>query len=454
MKKLLLIAASALFTVGTFAQDNAGENQEPTWTLTVKRTDVEPNGDGDVYTMTATGTQVDGCDAYSVTVPLDVVGTNKPAKYWLTVTYTSADGATTYSAAYSKSAYQLQAPAEPITLTVGAYLQGGKNIRAVYSINNYCIGDANYRALAVFEPTAGGNPVSCYFNAPRTGRNEFKPAGSINYASTTVQYITGASVNAFSFSQNKVEQGIYIVGLDYSTPMMTIAKAETIELPIVESAPRVAFRPFVCAADVIIPDGLWVYTLTYDPAKPAELKAVPYEMTGRVLPANTPVILKASVKSIWTGDTDVYSLAIVPDSYDYKLDNGGVSPTYIYDSKTEGNVLVGVNQPHLVPEGAYMLHDMVYMPKTDGEIVHQFDCYVQLPDTGTAVADETDSPDADPYLSINFPIEDEDAVITGVDAISIDVPATDTPAYDIYGRRVAPGYRGIVIRGGKKLYQN
>lgn len=96
MKKLLLIAASALFAVGAFAQDNAGENQEPTWTLTVKRTDVEPNGDGDVHTMTATGTQVDGCDAYSVTVPLDVVGINKPAKYWLTVTYASADGATTF----------------------------------------------------------------------------------------------------------------------------------------------------------------------------------------------------------------------------------------------------------------------------------------------------------------------------------------------------------------------
>lgn len=34
MKKLLLVATSAVLAVGAFAQDNAGENQEPTWTLT------------------------------------------------------------------------------------------------------------------------------------------------------------------------------------------------------------------------------------------------------------------------------------------------------------------------------------------------------------------------------------------------------------------------------------
>ena len=448
MKKLLLAFAALLWSVVSFAQaDDTPATDE--WVVTVSRTDVEL-ADFE-YKMTPGEVQIGGQPVYSATIKLDVVGTNKPAKYAIKVNGFTAEGT---EQAWSQQV-RLQVPDEPMQVTVGAYAVS-KGMRVVFSNYSYYIGNVNHRLLSYLMPTSDGRPSVCYFNAPFEKSNEFKPDGAIKWANNgdDFNFLTGNGNNCIVFAQNKVGRGVYIASLDYATAQVSITKAETIELPIVESAPRVAFRPFVCAADVIIPDGLWVYTLTYDPAKPAELKAVPYEMTGRVLPANTPVILKASVKSIWTGDTDVYSLAIVPDSYDYKLDNGGVSPTYIYDSKTEGNVLVGVNQPHLVPEGAYMLHDMVYMPKTDGEIVHQFDCYVQLPDTGVAVADETDGPDTDPYLSINFPVEDEDAVITGVDAISIDVPATDTPAYDIYGRRVAPGYRGIVIRGGKKLYQN
>lgn len=444
-----------LMSVATFAQ--AEENTELEWTVNVVRTDVEPAEFN--YKMAATEATMGSYSVYTATIPLDVVGTNKPAKYTITINGYDANNV----AATANQQINLQAPAEAMAVTVGAYTYSdakGSGIRAAWSNNNFFIGNVNHRLWSYLVSTSDGQPSVCYFNAPFESRNEFKPDGGIKWASdgSGVNFLTGNSTNVIVFAQNKVDRGIYLASLDYSKAQVSVTQVETIDLTIVEAdpykAPRVAFRPFVCAADVVIPDGLWVYTLAYDPANPKELNAVPYEMTGRVLPANTPVILKASVKAIWMGDTDVYPLAIVPDSYDYKLDNGGVSPTYIYDSKTEGNVLVGVNQPHLVPEGAYMLHDMVYMPKTDGEIVHQFDCYVQLPDTGATVADDTDGPDTDPYLSINFPIEDEDAVITGVDAISIDVPATDTPAYDIYGRRVAPGYRGIVIRGGKKLYQN
>lgn len=448
MKKLLLAATVAFLPSAVFARAEELPDANE-WTVKVVRSDVEPATFE--YKMTPGEVQIGGQAVYTATMPLTVVGTNKPAKYAITVSGFSTDG----TAKSASQQIRLQEPAGPMSVTVSAYAANNA-IRVVWSNYNYYIGNVNHRLLSYLMLTSDGQPSVCYFNAPFEKSNEFKPDGAIKWASNgdDFNFLTGNGNNCIVFAQNKVGRGVYVASLDYATAQVSVAKAETIELPIVESAPRVAFRPFVCAADVIIPDGLWVYTLTYDPAKPAEVKAVPYEMAGRVLPANTPVILKASVKSIWTGDTDVYPLAIVPDSYDYKLDNGGVSPTYIYDSKTEGNVLVGVNQPHLVPEGAYMLHDMVYMPKTDGEIVHQFDCYVQLPDTGATVADETDSPDADSYLNINFPIEDEDAVITGVDAISIDVPATDTPAYDIYGRRVAPGYRGIVIRGGKKLYQN
>ena len=443
MKKLLLVATSAVLAVGAFAQDNAGENQEPTWTLTVKRTDVEPNGDGDVHTLTATGTQVGGCDVYAATVALDVVGENKPAKYWLTVTYTSADGATTYSAAYSKSAYQLQVPAEPVTLTVGAYLQGGKNIRAVYSINGYCVGDANYRALAVFQPSTDGSVASCYFNAP-LARNEFKPAGNINYASTTDQYTTGASVNTISFPTNKVEQGVYKATMDYATTTIAVEKVNTIDVNIA------GLCLFTAPAEVTLPDGVTAYTLTYreplptpdtDADAPAMLMAT--EVEGNVIAANTPVLLKA--------EAGTYTLAL-GDTYAYTLDNEGKMPTFMFDTKgTDTNLLVGVNQPHYLPEACYVLEGDTFKQWKEADntdekgnvsrlMVNQFTAYVALP------AEVTDAPAT---LAIQFPKEEE---VDGIENVSI-ADSYHAPAYNLQGIPVDDNYKGIVIRNGKKYIQ-
>lgn len=448
MKKLLLAATVAFLPSAAFARAEELPDANE-WTVKVVRSDVEPATFE--YKMTPGEVQIGGQAVYTATMPLSVVGTNKPAKYAITVSGYSTDGV----ARSVNLQISLREPDAPISVTVGAYAVSNA-IRADWSHLTYYIGNVKFRLLSYLKAASDGQPSVCYFNAPFEKSNEFKPAGGIKAATNgdDLNFLTGTSSNSIGFAKNKVPRGIYQASLDYSTTRVTLTEAETIDLPVVETAPRVAFRPFVCAANVVVPDGLWVYTLAYDPDRPAELQAVPYEMIGRVLPANTPVILKASVKAIWTGSTDVHSLKIVPDTYDYQLANGGVSPTYIYDSKTEGNVLVGVNQPHLVPEGAYMLHDMVYMPKTDGEIVHQFDCYVQLPDTGATVADDAGAAATDGSLTINFPLEEEDAVLTGVGDVSLDAPAADAPAYDIYGRRVAPGYHGIVIRGGKKLYQN
>lgn len=447
MKKLLLIATSALLAVGASAEYNVGENQEPTWTLTVKRTDVEPNGDGDVHTLTATGTQIGGSDVYAATVALDVVGENKPAKYWLTVTYTSADGATTYSAAYSKSAYQLQAPAQPITLTVGASLQGDKNIRAVYSINSYCIGDANYRALAVFQPSVDGSAASCYFNAP-LARNEFKPAGNINYGSTTDQYTTGASVNTISFPTNKVAQGVYKATMDYAKTTIAVEKVNTLDVNID------GLYPFTAPAEVTLPEGVTAYTLTYGvgenlpiptAAEDADATSVliATEVEGNVIAANTPVLLKA--------EAGTYTLAL-GDTYAYTLDNEGKMPTFMFDTKgTDTNLLVGVNQPHYLPEACYVLEGDTFKQWKEADntdekgnvsrlMVNQFTAYVALP------AEVTDAPAT---LAIQFPKEEE---VDGIENVSI-ADSYQGPAYNLQGIPVDDNYKGIVIRNGKKYIQ-
>ena len=40
---------------------------------------------------------------------------------------------------------------------------------------------------------------------------------------------------------------------------------------------------------------------------------------------------------------------------------------------------------------------------------------------------------------------------TGISTISMEQPANDSATYDLQGRRVSKGYRGIIVRGGKKL---
>ena len=96
MKKFFTLLMGLLLTTSAFAQDETVETEYPQWTLTVKRIDVEPNGDGDVYPMVLAGKQNNGYDVYALNVPITVKGNDiKPAKYFFTVKCDEGNGTVT-----------------------------------------------------------------------------------------------------------------------------------------------------------------------------------------------------------------------------------------------------------------------------------------------------------------------------------------------------------------------
>lgn len=84
------------------------------WTVKIVRTDVVPAEFE--YKMNPGEVQIGGQAVYSVTTPLTVVGSNKPAKYAITVSGFSTDG-TPQSASQQ---IRLHEPAGPMSVTVSA----------------------------------------------------------------------------------------------------------------------------------------------------------------------------------------------------------------------------------------------------------------------------------------------------------------------------------------------
>lgn len=420
MKNGLLVAVAMSLSLGAFAQGTEETPTDPVtgskWTLTVKRTDVEPIE----YTvdMKETGATHGAFGVYATTVDLDVVGTNKPAKYWLTINYYE-DG-TLVSSTGLKSAYRLQAPATAETLTVSGYYNN-KGIQAAYSNSAYGIGDANYAVLTLFSPGKTGEPITQYFNAAREKRNEFKPVAG--YKTLGEQCNWGSSSSIFQFSQNKVAPGIYKATIDYATSTFQVEAATAIDVEID------GMRTFVSPADVAIPDGVEAYTLAY---KDGELAATKVE--GFDLVANTPVVLKAYVPGSYTFD--------IKGTPQYVTTVDGAQ--YINDVKMENNALVGVMQPHYLPEAGYTLSEELFAlwtseMETPRAVIDPFTAYVVLPEDIT-VKPET--------LAVVFPGNGT----SGIEDIQINSDS-EAPAYNVLGIPVDKSYKGIVIRNGKKFVQ-
>lgn len=127
-------------------------------------------------------------------------------------------------------------------------------------------------------------------------------------------------------------------------------------------------------------------------------------------------------------------------------------PTFMFDTKgTDTNLLVGVNQPHYLPEACYELEGDTFKQWKEADntdekgnvsrlMVNQFTAYVALP------AEVTDAPAT---LAIQFPKEEE---VDGIENVSI-ADSYQGPAYNLQGIPVDDNYKGIVIRNGKKYIQ-
>ena len=167
-----------------------------------------------------------------------------------------------------------------------------------------------------------------------------------------------------------------------------------------------------------IPDGITAFTLTYTSGS----SATATEITTGVLPANTPVLLNAE-----TASTNYYftSTGTVPDAAPTELKKGAMT---------------GVYSTGYVPANSYVLQNGAdglgfYKVTADNTIsIGAYRAYLTPGQNAEA-----------PMLSIAF----SDGQTTGLKIVAKEQLTLDN-VFNIAGQRVANGYKGLVIKNGKK----
>ena len=167
-----------------------------------------------------------------------------------------------------------------------------------------------------------------------------------------------------------------------------------------------------------IPDGITAFTLTYTSGS----SATATEITTGVLPANTPVLLNAE-----TASTNYYftSTGTVPDAAPTELKKGAMT---------------GVYSTGYVPAYSYVLQNGAdglgfYKVTADNTIsIGAYRAYLTPGQNAEA-----------PMLSIAF----SDGQTTGLKIVAKEQLTLDN-VFNIAGQRVANGYKGLVIKNGKK----
>lgn len=463
MKKLLLLTASALLTLGAFAQESGSDNPAAgsRWKVILNCTEPANLKGIRVFDMTATGAQNGGNDIYSATFTIDEVAGGKSGKYWLYIADSSdsnyeqnlLDKNFKNFTAYGP-AYYVAPNSGSRTITVSMFSMFNKDneevVQAMWSINSYGLANANRRALAYFTPSDNAGVRTAYFNNP-ADKAEFK--GMQGNKGSTMNYIVGSNYDNFTWTPGAKNwsTGVYKATLDYSKMSLAVESATTIDVDID------GFTTFVAPCNVTLPEGVTAYTLTYNAEAPAAysdeadngvLDAVKIE--GKAIAAHTPVVLKANTAG-------KYTLTLTGDA-SYTTEG---NPPYIVDSTSENNVLVGVHQPHNISNGTLTgeTNDAVHYldngtftvwdstKSTDGKdkvvnwhIVYPFSAYVNLP---ADVARPS-------TLTVNFPADP--STPTGINGINSEIEDA-AQSYNLFGMPVGRDYKGIVIRNGKKYIQ-
>lgn len=459
MKKLFLLTASALLTLGAFAQESGSDNPAAgsQWKVILNCTEPANLMGIRVLDMTATGAQNGGNDIYSATFTIDEVAGGKSGKYWLYIADSSdsnyeqnlLDKNFNNFTAYG-SAYYVAPNTGSRTITVSMFKNAKGDKVMMWSINSYGLTNANRRALAYFPATDNAGVRTAYFNNPADNA-EFK--GMQGNKGSTMNYIVGTNYDNFTWTPGAKgwSVGVYKASLDYSRMSLTVEPATTIDVDID------GFTTFVAPCNVTLPEGVTAYTLTYNAEAPAAytdeadngvLDAV--RIDGNAIAAHTPVVLKANTAG-------KYTLTVTGDAT-YTTEG---NPPYIVDSTSENNVLVGVHQPHNISDGTLTgeTNDAVHYldngtftvwdsaKSTDGKgkvvnwhIVYPFSAYVNLP---ADVARPS-------TLTVNFPADP--STPTGINGINSENEDA-AQSYNLFGMPVGRDYKGIVIRNGKKFIQ-
>lgn len=168
-----------------------------------------------------------------------------------------------------------------------------------------------------------------------------------------------------------------------------------------------------------IPDGITAFTLTYTSGS----SATATEINTGILPANTPVLLNAETAS---KDYCFTSTGTVPNAAPSDLQKGAMT---------------GVYSTGYVPANNYVLQNGdqglgFYKVTADNTIgIGAYRAYLTPGQNAEA-----------PMISIVF----NDDMTTGIGNITSAPSKDEGVAYNLAGQRVANGYKGLVIKNGKK----
>lgn len=362
MKKLLLLLAGCLFAgSAAFAQD---ETETPTvtpgWTVRLNVTEPANVASDNTYAMTKTDVQIGGQDVYSYTVTVNV-DPSKSSKYYIYVSYTNEEGVVTSK--NTNALYQTYADG-PIDITVGALLDSKGEIQYILSNSKYLICDTNWTGIGYFDASNTGLTNEVYFN-------NTKQKGYVavrNLGTATTEYIPGGNTQYQSNLNvvNKPESqqnGLFKAAFDYSNMTLSFDKVNSLTLDIED------FIPFVSASEATLPNGLTAYVYSSYEDGVMTMEA----LEGNVVPANTPVLLK--------GENGSYTIALSDDyTYVFEYDEGTSTRNYLIDSNSEGSLLYGVHQPHLVPTNGYIYSNGSFTKASASDIITALNCYIKLPE--------------------------------------------------------------------------
>ena len=360
MKKILLTLASAFLAFSGFAQDipedpALGSEQNPygeksPWIFKIQRT--QPQAETLFYYMSET-TAKNGSDiVYSISLDVLNVDDSKPSYYYFTAIYVDESGKQT-SYAYG-SRYDLPFGGDSEKITIAAW--GTKYV--TFSNKPYIIGDSNWTGMAYVPSSKDGSMSEVYLNSTT---NTYKSLYTINTGASTDQYLAGQAAASFANSNSLTKSCLNKATIDYASGSISFEPVQSVVLDIQNA------RTFVAPIDINVPTGVKVFT--YAACENGVLSVE--QLDVEIIPANTPVILKANVSGS-------YEFSFAGSEFQYKEET---SPrTFLSDIQYESYPFYGVHGVHYVPAGGYTFDGEKFVKANSSDIITALNCYVMSDD--------------------------------------------------------------------------
>lgn len=423
-KRILVLLCLMVITMGAWAQtmtltlDPYPWDKETTGNVVVEM-DLEA-GESNIWTKTAS-----------------LVNENSSDLSWrYSAEYTDAESKVTVSAGFGVIKMPKNSTQE---FTFHATINPTINkVLTSYDGISLGIGDTNTRLLTLLPAASGDNTVSVYLNirgaiSLKTFTNDVKSwtdnCLAMNTQISNTLMVYGSNSGTGELKNAGFTAGIYQVSYNCKSCVATFTKVDSYTLKVTSAL--VSTLCFPCDATIPEGEGIKAYTLKYDGGE----QLTGTKVTG-TLPANTPVLIDATSAGNYSFELSedcTYSFTEHPEA--------PAAQNYINDVTSEDNDLIGVMQPHRIPNGSYVLQNGgngpgFYKVNTNYYKTDPFRCYITLPAEAHS-------------LSIVF----DDGETTGIADVRGKMGDERSDIFNLSGQRVGKDYKGVVIKNGRKMIQ-